>query len=156
MHIRLIIVGDQGPIWVQTVFKSYVQRLPPQWDFKCRIIKGEKQTKNRNSKSIIDLEGKKILAEVKKTEEIIILDESGSEFTSLELSEKLNNWQLSGRNLCFIIGGPNGLSEACFKRANFCWSLSKLTLPHIFVRIIFIEQLYRIYTLNSGHPYHRN
>ena len=90
MHIRLIIVGDQGPIWVQTVFKSYIQRLPPQWRFKCKIIKGEKQTKNRNSKSIIDLEGKKILAEVKKTEEIIILDESGAEFTSLELSEKLN------------------------------------------------------------------
>ncbi len=69
MHIRLIIVGDQGPIWVQTVFKSYIQRLPPQWGFKCRIIKGEKQTKNRNSKSIIDLEGKKILAEVKKWEQ---------------------------------------------------------------------------------------
>ena len=132
MHIRLIIVGDQGPIWVQTVFKSYIQRLPPQWGFKCKIIKGEKQTKNRNSKS--NFKGN---------------------FHSVFL-EKLNNWQLSGRNLCFIIGGPNGLSEACFKRANFCWSLSKLTLPHIFVRIIFIEQLYRIYTLNSGHPYHRN
>jgi 23S rRNA (pseudouridine1915-N3)-methyltransferase len=75
--------------------------------------------------------------------------------SSRGLAEKLAVWQADGRNLCFVIGGPDGVSDACRRRADFTWSLSELTLPHGLARVLLAEQLYRAHSLQVGHPYHR-
>jgi 23S rRNA (pseudouridine1915-N3)-methyltransferase len=154
VHIRLIAVGDRQPSWVDEGFAQYVQRLPRQWQFRLQAISSGQRSKQQST-SAIEAEGRKILAEIKDAEFVIALDEHGAQFTSVELGQKLNDWQSGGRDLTFVIGGPDGLAAKCLKRANLSWSLSRLTLPHGFARVLFAEQLYRAWTVSTGHPYHR-
>ena len=100
-------------------------------------------------------EGEKILAGLSKDEQVVLLDEQGKQMTSPDLAGRLEAWQSDGRDLCFVIGGPDGVSPACRERAGLVWSLSKLTLPHGLARVLFAEQLYRAWSLQVGHPYHR-
>ena len=86
---------------------------------------------------------------------MVLLDESGRQFGSKELADKLTDWQTIGQDIVFVIGGPDGVSKSCFERANLQWSLSKLTLPHSLARVLFAEQIYRAWSLTTGHPYHR-
>jgi 23S rRNA (pseudouridine1915-N3)-methyltransferase len=100
-------------------------------------------------------EGELILAKLTTTEQVVLLDERGEQLTSRSLAKRLTDWQRDSRDLCFIIGGPDGVSDACRQRADFAWSLSQLTLPHGMARVLCAEQLYRAWSLQSGHPYHR-
>ena len=84
-----------------------------------------------------------------------MLDERGTEWSSEQLSRRLSAWLSDGRDICFVIGGPDGLSDNCRRRADQRWSLSRLTLPHGLARILFVEQLYRASSMLEGHPYHR-
>ncbi len=154
MHIRLIAVGDRQPAWVDEAFAEYTQRLPRQWRFRLLAISSGQRGK-QHAGSAIEAEGQKILGEIKDAEYVVALDEHGGQFTSVELGQKLNDWQTGGRDLTFVIGGPDGLAEACLKRADLSWSLSRLTLPHGLARVVFAEQLYRAWTVSTGHPYHR-
>lgn len=88
-------------------------------------------------------------------ERVVLLDERGKQMSSSELASKLAAWQGDGRDLCFVIGGPDGVDESFRKRADFVWSLSELTLPHGLARVLLTEQLYRAWSLEAGHPYHR-
>jgi len=154
MHIRLIAIGDRQPAWVDEAFGEYTQRLPRQWRFRLQAISSGQRGK-QHAGSAIEAEGRKILGEIKDAEYVVALDEHGGQFTSIELGQKLNNWQTGGRDLAFVIGGPDGLAQACLKRADLSWSLSRLTLPHGLARVLFAEQLYRAWTVSTGHPYHR-
>ena len=154
MHIRLIAVGDRQPSWIDDAFGEYTQRLPRQWRFRLHAISSGQRGK-QHAGSAIEAEGQKILGEIKDAEYVIALDEHGGQFTSVELGQKLNDWQTGGRDLTFVIGGPDGLADACHKRADLSWSLSRLTLPHGLARVLLAEQLYRAWTVSTGHPYHR-
>ncbi len=88
-------------------------------------------------------------------ERVIALDVTGKRLTTGQLAQQLQGWQMSGDNYSFLIGGPDGLSPACLSRADQCWSLSDLTLPHPLVRVLLAEQLYRAWTITTNHPYHR-
>jgi 23S rRNA (pseudouridine1915-N3)-methyltransferase len=156
MHIRLIAVGDRQPSWVDTAFENYSQRLPQQWQFRLDLIATAPRTKNSAAETAKLAEGQKVLAKIKAPECVVVLDERGKEFSSQELAARLDDWQSDGRDLTFVIGGPDGVSEACMDRADLRWSLSKLTLPHGLARVIFAEQLYRAWSLTTGHPYHRS
>ena len=156
MHIRLIAVGDRQPSWVDTAFEDYVQRLPRQWQFRLDLIATAKRSKNSGAASAKLTEGEKILAKIKAREYVVVLDERGREFSSQELAVRLDDWQGDGRDLTFVIGGPDGVSEDCMQRAGLRWSLSRLTLPHGLARVTFAEQLYRAWCLTTGHPYHRS
>lgn len=101
-----------------------------------------------------ETEGEAILARA-ADDYLVLLDERGKGLASTELASKLEDWQQDGRDLAFVIGGPDGVSEAVRRRADFAWSLSRLTLPHGLARILVTEQLYRAWSLNAGHPYHR-
>ena len=103
----------------------------------------------------MEAEGQQILAKTNAKEQVVLLDERGRHLTSQELAGRLADWQTDGRDLCFIIGGPDGVSSACRGRADFILSLSSLTLPHGLARVLFSEQMYRAWSLQSGHPYHR-
>ena len=100
-------------------------------------------------------EGEQILAKLRSNEQVVLLDEHGRQLTSKSLAENLSTWQNDGRDLCFVIGGPDGVSKPCRQRADMTWSLSQLTLPHGMARVLFSEQLYRAWSLQTGHPYHR-
>lgn len=104
----------------------------------------------------MDAECEQILARIKKTEQVILLDERGKQMSSQVLASKLIDWQTDGRDLCFVIGGPDGVAEACRDRADAVWSMSQLTLPHGLARVLFAEQMYRAWSLQTGHPYHRD
>ena len=156
MHIRLIAVGDRQPSWVDTAFENYAQRLPQQWQFRLDLIATAPRTKNSAAETAKLAEGQKVLAKIKAPECVVVLDERGKEFSSQELAARLDDWQSDGRDLTFVIGGPDGVSEQCMDRADLRWALSKLTLPHGLARVIFAEQLYRAWSLTTGHPYHRS
>jgi 23S rRNA (pseudouridine1915-N3)-methyltransferase len=156
VHIRLIAIGDRQPSWVDTAFADYAGRLPRQWQFRLEEIGTAKRAKGTATGSARDSEGKKILAKTKPSELLIVLDERGKQFSSRELSGLLDEWQTVGQDLVFVIGGPDGVSADVRRRANLTWSLSALTLPHGLARVLFAEQLYRGWSLLTGHPYHRD
>ncbi|MDX1404706.1 MAG: 23S rRNA (pseudouridine(1915)-N(3))-methyltransferase RlmH [Woeseiaceae bacterium] len=155
MHMRLIAVGDRQPAWVDAAFENYLKRLPREWRFSLDLVTTSRRVKNSDGRRETRAEGEKILAKLEPAERLVVLDERGKQFSSRELADSLNDWQKDGRDLAFVIGGPDGVSEDCLERAEFRWSLSRLTLAHGLARIVFIEQLYRAWCLASGHPYHR-
>lgn len=155
MHIRLLVVGDRQPSWVDEAFGNYAGRLPREWKFRLDVIPTVRRQKNDKSQRAMEAEGELIVAKLQPAERVVLLDERGRQLDSKGLAGRLSDWQTDGRDLCFVIGGPDGLSEACKQRADFSWSLSKLTLPHGLARVLFAEQLYRAWSLQTGHPYHR-
>ena len=136
-------------------FDNYATRLPRDWKFRLDVIPTVRRQKNDQSRQAMEAEGELILARLRSAEQVVLLDERGRQLDSKGLAGKLSDWQADGRDLCFVIGGPDGLSAACKQRADFSWSLSKLTLPHGLARVLFAEQLYRAWSLQTGHPYHR-
>jgi 23S rRNA (pseudouridine1915-N3)-methyltransferase len=155
MHIRLIAVGDRQPTWVDEAFSNYSRRFPPQWKFRLDVIATAKRPKAEDARRAIESEGERILGKLSGNEQAVLLDERGKQLTSKSLAGRLSGWQADGRDLAFIIGGPDGVSLDCRQRAGFVWSLSDLTLPHGLARVLLAEQLYRAWSLTSGHPYHR-
>ena len=155
MHIRLLAVGERQPAWVDDAFGIYTERFPRAWKFRLDGVATARRNKNDKSSQAMASEGKRILAKLSATEQVVLLDEHGTQLTSTALAAKLSEWQVDGRDLCFIIGGPDGVSESCRQRADSTWSLSQLTLPHGLARVLFAEQLYRAWSLQTGHPYHR-
>lgn len=155
MHIRLLAVGDRQPGWVDDAFNNYIGRFPRDWKFRLDCIATARRSKNNKSAQAVDAESEQILSRVKPTEQLVLLDEKGKQMTSQALAGQLMDWQTDGRDLCFVIGGPDGVAENCRRRADFTWSLSKLTLPHGLARVLLAEQLFRAWSLQTGHPYHR-
>ena len=156
MHIRLLAVGDRQPSWVDEAFARYSERFPREWKFRLDTIATVRRNKNDKSHQARQAEGEQILGKLASQEQVVLLDERGRQFESRSLAEKLAKWQGGGRDLCFVIGGPDGVSDACRQRADITWSLSQLTLPHGLARVILVEALYRAWSLQSGHPYHRS
>ncbi|HSG35184.1 MAG TPA: 23S rRNA (pseudouridine(1915)-N(3))-methyltransferase RlmH [Sphingomonadaceae bacterium] len=155
MHIRLIAVGDRQPSWVDAAFENYLKRLPRQWQFRLDPVASAPRTRKSGSEGAIKAESEMVLAKIRQAEFVVVLDERGTEWSSRELADRLQVWQQEGRDLAFVIGGPDGVSAECLDRADLRWSLSRLTLAHGLARVLLIEQLYRAWCLLSGHPYHR-
>ncbi len=155
MHIRLLAVGDRQPSWVDDAFGIYTGRYPREWKFRLDTMPAVHRNKNDKSRQAMESEGDLIIAKLSPTEQVVLLDERGKQLSSRSLASKLTDWQTDGRDLCFVIGGPDGVSDAVRERADRMWSLSQLTLPHGMARVLLSEQLYRAWSLQSGHPYHR-
>jgi len=153
--MRLIAVGDRQPGWVDHAFDDYAGRLPRAWQFRLVTLATAPRGKSQAAERATAVESQRILAEIRANEQVVALDERGTEWNSEELSQRLSAWMNDGRDLCFVIGGPDGLAGDCLQRANQRWSLSRLTLPHGLARVLFVEQLYRAWSMLEGHPYHR-
>lgn len=156
MHIRLVAVGDKQPSWVDAAFQDYAGRLPRHWKFRLDVVATAHRSKSSNPSDARQAEGGKVLANIRPDEFVVLLDERGKALSSRDLGNHLTDWQSTGRDICFVIGGPDGVSDECAARADFKWSLSRMTLPHGLARVMFGEQLYRAWTLTQGHPYHRD
>ena len=133
----------------------YIERFPREWKFRLQSLATGRRSKNDKTGQARNAEGEQILGKLATTEQVVLLDERGTELTSPALAKRLANWQQGGGDLSFVIGGPDGVSGACRQRADFVWSLSRLTLPHGLARVLFAEQMYRAWSLQTGHPYHR-
>ena len=154
MHIKLIAVGTRMPSWVSAAYKEYAQRICAGTSLKLVEIPLKKRSKNADLKKIKEEEGRQLL-EISSSDYLIALDSSGQQWDTPTLAKQLEHWQTIGNHISLIIGGPEGLSSDCLKKANLIWSLSKLTLPHPLVRIVVAEQLYRACSIIKRHPYHK-
>jgi 23S rRNA (pseudouridine1915-N3)-methyltransferase len=155
VHIRLIAVGDRQPAWVIDAVESYAKRLPVQWRFRLVPVATAARAGEAGAQKAVEQEGRGVLRKLNAAECLVALDERGQQLSSGELSARLADWQQDGRDVALVIGGPDGLSKDCLGRAEFRWSLSRLTLPHGLARVLVVEQLYRAWSLIEGHPYHR-
>lgn len=143
------------PDWVQTGYGEYAKRLPTECRLRLVEIAAEKRGKNADLPRLLAREGERMLAAVPKGARVVALAVEGRQWGTGQLAERLTGWLGEGRDIALLVGGPEGLADACYARSDERWSLSPLTLPHPLVRIIVAEQLYRAWSLLSGHPYHR-
>lgn len=144
------------PDWVASGFNEYAKRLPKNYQLNLIEIPALKRTESSNIKQVIIEEGVKLSAAVPKNNLIVALDEHGKEWSTMELAQKIGDWHVEQQDISLLIGGPDGLSDECKKKARVIWSLSKLTLPHQMVKIFLAEQMYRAWSIINKHPYHRN
>jgi len=157
MKIKLIAIGKTDSKDLQPLIKEYSKRLSFYVSFNFEIIPDIKNAKNLSKKQQKIAEGNELLKRIEKSDTIIILDEKGKTFSSVEFSVFLQKKMNSGlKNLIFIIGGPYGFSEEIYQRANAKISLSTMTFSHQMVRLFFIEQLYRGFTILRNEPYHHS
>ena len=156
MRMRVIAVGTRMSGWVDSAFDDYARRLRSSMPLELT----ELATANRKDAGVAAKakagEATRILAALNPREHVVALDERGREFSTVELASWLEERRRSGLDLCFIIGGPDGLAAEVLERSQQRWSLSRLTLPHGLVRVMLAEQLYRASTILAGHPYHRS
>jgi 23S rRNA (pseudouridine1915-N3)-methyltransferase len=155
MRISVIAVGTRMPDWVEAGIGEYSKRLPAEINFEIREIALAKRGKNADVARAIQQEGAAMLAAITARDVVIALDVLGKTVSTENLATALRDWQMHGDNISLLIGGPDGLARECLARADQRWSLSALTLPHPLVRVVLAEQLYRAWTINNNHPYHR-
>lgn len=158
MKLRIISVGHKMPAWVQTACDEYIKRMPRECVVSIMEVKPEKRAAGNSTQNIQRLEAKRIL-ELAGADYLIALDERGQQPTTLMLAERFKSWldgtATLGRDIALVIGGADGLDASIKERADWQWSLSNLTMPHAFVRVMLCEQLYRAMSVIQNHPYHR-
>lgn len=155
MRLRLVCVGQKMPDWVSQGYNEYARRMPPELPVELVEIPMPHRGKNPDIPRLMQREADSILSAVGGRDRVIALEVGGRDWSTEKLASQLENWQQDGRDVSFLVGGPDGLADACRARADQLWSLSPLTLPHPLVRILLAEQLYRAWTVTRNHPYHR-
>lgn len=155
MKARLIAVGERAPAWVAQGFSEYHKRLSYWLPLDLVEIEPGVRGKHRDTARATADEGARVLAALPKHVHVIALDGHGKAWTSEQLAQRLEHWRGLGGDIALLIGGPEGHSPEVLLRADESWSLGPLTLPHMLVRLLVAEQLYRASALLTNHPYHR-
>lgn len=155
MHLRLIAVGTRMPAWISAGYEEYARRLPRELKPELVEIPLAARGSNADIQRLKTAEGQRIIKAAGGAR-LIALDEHGSGLSTLQWADALGGWMRDGRVVALAVGGPDGHADDVLARAEACWSLSKLTLPHALVRVILAEQLYRAWSVTTNHPYHRN
>ena len=154
MKLVIVAVGQRMPDWAQTAYDDYAKRFPPD----CRVEVKTVKTEPRGSKTLDTLltaERTRIESAIPKGARVVALDERGTALTTVALAKHLREWQMGGDDVALVIGGPDGLDPAFKAAAHLRIRLSDMTLPHALARVLLIEQLYRAWSINANHPYHR-
>lgn len=155
MKIKLLAIGKTDNKALLSLMDEYQQRLKHYIKFEFEVIQDIKNAKNLSESQQKEKEGELILSKLQPTDELVLLDENGSQFTSVEFSNFLQKKMNAGtKQLVLVIGGPYGFSEAVFATASGKISLSKMTFSHQMIRVFVIEQLYRAFTILKNEPYH--
>jgi len=155
MDILLIAVGTKMPAWVNEAYQEYAGRMPRHCGLKLIEIQAGKRRRNADIRRINREEGERLLKAVPPAARVIALERTGSQKSTEQLSAAMQGWLSEGRDVAFMIGGPEGLDKTCLQRADECWSLSKMTFAHPVVRVVFAEQVYRAWSIIANLPYHR-
>ena len=155
MNIKLIAVGKTDNLALQQLISTYEKRLSYYINFELQLLPDIKNSKSLSEEQQKVKEGELILSYVEPSHHLVLLDERGKEYTSIAFADELQKKMNTGiKQLTFVIGGPYGFSQAVYQRANSKLSLSKLTFSHQMIRLFFVEQLYRAFTILRNEPYH--
>ncbi len=158
LKIQILCVGDLSESFYRDAQKEYIKRLGRYCDISVVCVPDEKAPGNISSaaeEQIKQKECAKMLDKIRPDDLVVALDLSGSQLTSPQLAQRLNEYGMLGKRICFVIGGSLGLSEQMLKRANQKLCLSKMTFTHNMARILLLEQLYRGFKINANEPYHK-
>ena len=155
MRLRLVAAGTRMPGWVNEGFREYAGRMPRECRLELREVPLGRRSRKSDPARAMAEEGTRLLAASEGAARVC-LDVKGTAVDTPGLARRLEGWLQGGEDVAFLVGGPDGLAPECLDGARWCWSLSPLTLPHGLVRVLAAEQLYRAWTVVSGHPYHRD
>ncbi len=155
MKARLIAVGERAPAWLAEGFGEYQKRLSHWLPLELVEVTPGLRGKGRDAVRASADEGARVLAALPKQAHVVALDGRGKPYSSEQLAQRLEHWRQQGQDLAFLIGGPDGHAPEVLAAAGEHWSLGPLTLPHMLVRLLVAEQLYRAASLLANHPYHR-
>ena len=155
MKARLIATGERAPAWVAQGFAEYQKRLSHWLPLELVEIEPGLRGKGRDPQRAIEEEGRRVIAALPKNALVVALDVGGRSYSSEQLSRRLQHWRTQGRDLAFLIGGPEGHAAEVLAAADETWTLGPLTLPHMLARLLVAEQLYRAAAMLANHPYHR-
>ena len=154
MRLLIVAVGQRVPDWAQTAWDDYAKRFPAELKVELKTVKTEPRA-SRTTEQLMAAERNRIEAAIPKGCRVVALDEHGTAQTTMALATRLKSWQLGADDVALVIGGPDGLDPGFLKQAHERLRLSDLTLPHAMARVLLIEQLYRAWSINANHPYHR-
>ena len=155
MKIVLLTIGKTSEKYLIEGIAQYQKRLKHYTQFEMLEILNIKNAKNFSNAELMKKEGELILKQLKNSDHLILLDDKGKDFTSTKFAEKLQSWMLRGKKrLVFVVGGAYGFSDDIYARGNERLSLSKMTFSHQMVRLFFVEQIYRGYSILNNEPYH--
>jgi len=154
VRLLIVAVGLRVPDWAQTAWDDYAKRFPYEIKIELKAVKTEPRG-SRTLETLFAAERSRIEAAIPRGTRVVVLDERGTSLTTMALAGRLKEWQLGGGDVALVIGGPDGLDPAFRQAAHERIRLSDLTLPHAFARVLLIEQLYRAWSVNANHPYHR-
>lgn len=155
MRATLIAVGTGMPAWVEAGFAEYARRLSHWLPLELVEIGPGERGKGRDARRAMEDEAQRLHSAVPKAAHVVLLDGRGRSHTSEQLGQRLEHWRMQGRDLAFLVGGPDGFADSVRSITGESWSLGPLTLPHPLVRIVVAEQLYRAASILANHPYHR-
>ena len=152
--MRVLAIGTRMPQWVSDGADDYVKRLPREASIEWVELPASKRVRDTAESRMLE-EATAIERRLKPQELMVVLDVEGKVISTEAIAETLATWQGDGSKIAFVIGGPDGLHPSLKAKASARWSLGRITLPHPLVRVILAEQLYRAWSINAGHPYHR-
>ncbi|MEO5771177.1 MAG: 23S rRNA (pseudouridine(1915)-N(3))-methyltransferase RlmH [Burkholderiaceae bacterium] len=158
MRLTLVAIGQRQPAWAEAAYDDFAKRFPPELKLELKALKAEPRTQGKTAAALMAAEAERIEAALQKLSRgtrRVVLDEHGTGRSSAQLAERLRFWLGDGRDVALIVGGPDGLDARLKASADETLRLSELTLPHALVRVLLAEALYRAWSLNAGHPYHR-
>jgi len=155
MRLVMVTASSKQPSWVSAGYAEYARRLERRWTLELVEVPLARRTAATNTRRAAADEAQRMLRHVPAGAHVVALDVAGASWSTQALAGKLDAWSRTGAPVCLLVGGPDGLGDACRERAQESWSLSALTLPHGLVRVVVAEALYRAATVLSGHPYHR-
>jgi 23S rRNA (pseudouridine1915-N3)-methyltransferase len=155
MKLLLVAVGQRQPAWADAAFGDFAKRFPPECRLELKAVKPEPRTSGKTAAALMAAEAERIDSALPKGVRRVVLDERGERRTTAQLAERLRFWLGDGRDVAFIIGGPDGLDAGLKSSADETLRLSDLTLPHALARVLLAEALYRAWSVTAGLPYHR-
>jgi len=154
LKLLLTAIGQRQPAWADAAYADFAKRFPPECRLELKALKAEPRD-GKSPEQLMAAEAARIEAALPKGVRRVVLDERGTRLTTIQFAERLKFWMGDGRDVAFIIGGPDGLDAQIKATADETLRLSDLTLPHAFVRVLLAEALYRAWSVMAGHPYHR-
>jgi len=155
VKLLVVAVGQRQPAWADQAWDDFAKRFPPEMRLELKALKAEPRSGGKTAAQCMVAEAARFDAALPKGVRRVVLDEQGSRLTTLQLAERLRTWRGGGQDVALLIGGPDGLAPPLKSSADETLRLSDLTLPHAFARVLLAEALYRAWSVNEGHPYHR-
>lgn len=155
MKLTVAAVGTRMPAWVNEAWDDYARRFPPNLPLELREIRMPSRSGSPDIDAARRQEGEALLGAKAAGAFVVALDGGGAQWSTEKLASRLESWMQEGRDVHFMIGGPDGLSPECRAGADLSWSLGAPTWPHALVRVMVAEQLYRAWSITQNHPYHR-